>query len=80
MRFVARYALLFVLAYDFIWVMNRVTHLLTRYDNPAALAQAMTDPATWWPAIAIGVGAGLPLLCIVLDPYLLERADFRSRP
>lgn len=74
MRWIAYWMLTGVLALDCFWIANRMAHLISQAETRSTLAQAVTDPATWWPTITLGFGAGVPLACIAFGPYLIERA------
>jgi hypothetical protein len=77
-RWIAYMMFMGVLALDSVWIMDRTVDLISQVDSRAAFAQAVTDPATWWPAIVFGLGGGVPLLCIAFGLYLLERAGIIS--
>lgn len=77
-RWTAYWMLTGVLVLDSVWIIYRMANLISQVDSRAALAQAVTDPTTWEPAI-FGLCVGVPLLCIVVGPYLLERAGIPSQ-
>jgi|SRR5699024_4918658 len=74
LRWIAYWMLTGVLVLDCFWFIYRMVNLINQVETHAVFVQTVFDSATWWSIIAFGLGAGMPLACIVFGPYFLERA------